>query len=152
MAAVPRSAAKRVIELTLELEAGSDPISGTVRGSGAAEIAFVGWLSLSVALDDLRNRDVSQATALAGLGIAQHLTRTEREVVDLLCLGLTNPQIADRLFVSHRTVQGHLGRIFRKFNVRSRTELAALVLRSAGSSRAEIGPDGPKDNDASHQT
>lgn len=151
MAAVPRSAAKRVIKLTLELEAGSDPISGTVRGPGAAE-SFVGWLGLSVALDDLRNRDVSQATALAGLGIAQHLTRTESEVVDLLCLGLTNPQIAARLFVSHRTVQGHLGRIFRKFNVRSRTELAALVLRSAGSSRAEIGPDGPKDNDASHQT
>ncbi len=45
--------------------------------------------------------------------------------------GLTNRQIAERLVVSHRTVEGHIGRIPAKLGLRRRTELAAWMWRQA---------------------
>ena len=41
--------------------------------------------------------------------------------------GATNREAAERLFLSPRTVDFHLGNIYRKLGVRSRTELAVLV-------------------------
>jgi predicted ATPase/DNA-binding CsgD family transcriptional regulator len=52
------------------------------------------------------------------------LTRREREVAKLVASGLTNRQIGERLFISWRTVEGHLERITNKLRVRSRTEVA----------------------------
>lgn len=59
----------------------------------------------------------------------EKLTRAERTVVELLCQGLTNPQIAERLSISPRTVQRHLYEIFRKVQVASRTQLVAEAIR-----------------------
>ncbi|MER5539754.1 LuxR C-terminal-related transcriptional regulator [Streptomyces mirabilis] len=58
------------------------------------------------------------------------LTRREREVAVLAARGLTNQQIADRLIVSVRTVEGHLYRIGNKLGITNRRELAALLLDS----------------------
>jgi DNA-binding NarL/FixJ family response regulator len=55
---------------------------------------------------------------------ADVLTSRERQVADLVAAGLSNQEIAERLFVSHRTVESHLSRIFPKLDVRSRTALA----------------------------
>jgi DNA-binding CsgD family transcriptional regulator len=52
------------------------------------------------------------------------LTETERRVASLVAEGLSNREVADRLFVSVRTVEGHLSGAYRKLGVRSRTELA----------------------------
>ena len=57
------------------------------------------------------------------------LTPTERRVVDLVAEGLSNPQIAQRLYVSRRTVQTHLAHVFAKLSVTSRAQLAAEVTR-----------------------
>jgi DNA-binding CsgD family transcriptional regulator len=56
------------------------------------------------------------------------LTDTERHVACIVAEGLTNAQVADRLFVSPHTVDFHLRKIFRKLCIRSRIELARLVL------------------------
>lgn len=56
------------------------------------------------------------------------LSESEVRVVRLLCEGLTNPEIAERLFVSRRTVQSHLYNVFKKVGVRSRTELVARAV------------------------
>jgi DNA-binding NarL/FixJ family response regulator len=52
------------------------------------------------------------------------LTATETRVAELVARGLTNKAVAAELFVSDRTIEGHLSRIYTKLGVRSRTELA----------------------------
>lgn len=56
------------------------------------------------------------------------LTRREREIATLAARGLSNKEIADRLTVSVRTVEGHLYRINAKLGTTTRAELAALLL------------------------
>lgn len=58
------------------------------------------------------------------------LSKSERRVVTLVCEGLTNPQIGERLYLSRRTVQSHLYSIFKKLGVKSRTELATLAVKA----------------------
>ena len=55
------------------------------------------------------------------------LTATERSVADLAASGLTNPQIAERLFVSRHTVHTHVSHVLAKLQLASRVELAAEV-------------------------
>lgn len=55
------------------------------------------------------------------------LTPTELDVVRLLSAGLSNPEIATRLYVSRSTVKAHLSRVFAKLDVANRIELAALA-------------------------
>jgi DNA-binding CsgD family transcriptional regulator len=56
------------------------------------------------------------------------LSETERRVADLVARGHSNKEIAERLYMSHRTVGSHLYRIFPKLGLRSRVELARLVI------------------------
>jgi DNA-binding CsgD family transcriptional regulator len=55
------------------------------------------------------------------------LSRREREVLGLLRQGLTNAEIAARLYVSARTAEHHVGRVLGKLGVRSRAEAAAFA-------------------------
>lgn len=57
------------------------------------------------------------------------LTPTEQQVVSLLAEGLSNKEVADKMFVSVRTVTTHLTHIYTKLGVGSRTELVALATK-----------------------
>ncbi|MDX3749405.1 helix-turn-helix transcriptional regulator [Streptomyces sp. AK08-02] len=63
------------------------------------------------------------------------LTARELEIAELVAQGLTSQAIADRLYVSRRTVDTHVSRAFRKTGVSSRTALAALMARRRTGSR-----------------
>jgi DNA-binding CsgD family transcriptional regulator len=65
-----------------------------------------------------------RAQLLAESGI----TKREAEIVELICLGKTNQEIADQLFISLTTVKDHNYSTFQKLGVRNRTELTRLVL------------------------
>jgi DNA-binding CsgD family transcriptional regulator len=67
------------------------------------------------------------------------LTEGERRVADLASHGLTNAQIASQLFMSSRTVESHLTRIFRKLDVKSRTQMARVYW--ALTAESESAPD-----------
>jgi DNA-binding CsgD family transcriptional regulator len=55
---------------------------------------------------------------------AEALTATERRIASMAANGMSNPEIAQALFVSRRTVETHLGRVYRKLDVSGRDELA----------------------------
>ena len=57
------------------------------------------------------------------------LTKKEKEVAELICLGYTNGDIAKLLFISEQTVKTHTKKIYPKMGVHSRLELATLVSR-----------------------
>jgi non-specific serine/threonine protein kinase len=59
---------------------------------------------------------------------AKPLTRREKEIAGLVADGLGNREIAERLFLSKRTVDSHLEHIFTKLGFTSRTQLASWVL------------------------
>ena len=58
---------------------------------------------------------------------AEGLTPQERNVARLVATGLTNREIAGRLFVTTNTVETHLRHIFQKLDVTSRTQLAVAI-------------------------
>jgi DNA-binding CsgD family transcriptional regulator len=60
------------------------------------------------------------------------LTATEQRVAHLAARGATNKEIASALFMSVKTVEANLSRIYGKLSVRSRTELASRLARSPG--------------------
>jgi DNA-binding CsgD family transcriptional regulator len=51
------------------------------------------------------------------------LTASERRVAELAAQGHSNPQIAQALFVTRKTVETHLGHVYRKLDVAGRTGL-----------------------------
>jgi DNA-binding CsgD family transcriptional regulator len=68
-----------------------------------------------------------------GLG---SLTATELSVADLVAEGLTNRQIAAKLYLSPHTVGFHLRQVFRKLEISSRVELTRLVVGWNGDRRS----------------
>lgn len=57
------------------------------------------------------------------------LTERERQVLELLCEGLSAPQIAARLFLGTTTVKSHLGRLYEKLGVSDRAAAVAEAMR-----------------------
>ena len=76
-------------------------------GRAAAELRAAGHAPASTSAD----------------GSAELLTPQELEIASLAAAGLTNKQIGERLYLSHRTVSGHLYRIFPKLGISSRAAL-----------------------------
>ena len=111
-----------------------------VLGHGDREVAGAEARAALSVFDDLgAGRDADAAAALMrDLGIRAartgpknvgRLTSREQEVLALLGEGLSNPEIAGRLFLSRKTVEHHVARILSKLGLRGRAEAAALAAR-----------------------
>ena len=84
-------------------------------------------------------RATGQTKPRAGDNVLDRLTPQEFEIVSLAASGLTNKQIAERLFLSHRTVGGHLHRAFPKLGVATRAALRdALAVPAPGAAPAQV--------------
>ena len=70
-----------------------------------------------------------QPRSAPALRALDRLTERQRDVAELVAQGLSNEEIAGRLFLSLATVKSHLTASMRRLGIRSRTELAILVTR-----------------------
>lgn len=97
---------------------------------GFEALGAAGDADLAVAL----LRSLGQAAVRGGPKGLPMLTQREREVLALVGEGLSNPQIAERLFVSRKTVEHHVAHVLSKLGVRTRAQAAAEAVRRLGAS------------------
>lgn len=117
----------------------------TMFGDAAvAERAFkagaAGFLAKDCSLDEVadairlaadRDRDVSPAVAKSMLSTSDDLglSRREVEVLQLIAEGASTPEVAERLFISAKTVKNHLASIYEKLDSRDRTQAVLKAVR-----------------------
>ena len=107
--------------------AASDPGVALAEARQAAET--FAWLGASVEFD-------RTSALLRSLGGRPHpapradglLTGRERDVLSLVADGLSNPEIAERLFLSRKTIAHHVSNVLAKLGVRNRGEAAAWLV------------------------
>lgn len=86
------------------------------------------WIARHVELETAP--PAATAAVEPDVGAVAVLSAREREVLAALAEGLTNQEIADRLFISERTANRHLSNIFVKLGVRNRTAAARIALQA----------------------
>jgi DNA-binding NarL/FixJ family response regulator len=98
-----------------------DAMVSAVRGQVLLERAVLA----AVLSEDLQTPDVPRTEQMK----IDQLTPREREIAEVACTGLTNKQIAEKLSISEATVRHHLGVIFSKLGVSTRSELTGYGYR-----------------------
>jgi DNA-binding NarL/FixJ family response regulator len=107
--------------LTTEISQGD--LAAALRQATRGEIIFSPEIQHAIVLE------------MGGLSVSRNvpdfdiLSDREQEVLRLICEGLSNKQIAQKLYLSVRTVENHLRRIYQKLGVSSRTEAAVLAIQ-----------------------
>jgi DNA-binding CsgD family transcriptional regulator len=126
-AQLPMEAARTRLELAAAL---IDERPDVARSEARAALAVFERLPAPRQVDAaaalLRSLGVRASPTKRGSGV---LTRRESEVLELIGRGLSNPEIADRLYISRKTVEHHVGNILAKLGLRSRAEAAAYTAR-----------------------
>ncbi len=71
-----------------------------------------------------------ESGSLSKTGRIGSITAREKEIIDYVCQGYSNNEIADALALSRHTIKAHLNRIFKKLNVNGRRKLISLALNN----------------------
>jgi DNA-binding NarL/FixJ family response regulator len=94
-------------------------IEGTVTGQTFIDPSVAGKLLTNIA----------SSTAAQDTSVTDDLSQRERDVLKLLALGLSNGEIAAKLFLSEGTVRNYVSSILEKLGVTDRTQAAVIALR-----------------------
>ena len=97
------------------------------------------YLSPALAVAILQKRQAKSSVTEIQTSVIESLTDREREILDLVGQGMSNKAIASRLYLSVRTVEGHLASIYLRLSVHSRTEamlIAVKIPKSIGTTLA----------------
>src|SRR5262249_38244859 len=104
--------------------------------------AWIDRTTIANVLSELSRRNGSTEIDYDAAKIAS-LTKREKEVVSLVCLGLRNKEIGSKLCISVATVRQHLGSIFSKLDISGRLDLMIYAIRHGmidlrGPERADV--------------
>ncbi len=101
----------------------TDEIAGAVRAAAADETTLSPGIAASM-LDEVRRLD-EPTTAEAD----RVVSRREEEVLQLIAVGCSTPEVASRLYISQKTVKNHLASIYQKLDARDRTQAVLQAVR-----------------------
>ena len=107
--------------------ASTQELIDAVRRTAAGEPVFTPGLA-GLVLGEYRRLAAEPAPATRGGPEAPRLTEREREVLRLVAKGLGYKQIAERLVISHRTVQNHVQHTLNKLRLHNRVELVRYAI------------------------
>jgi DNA-binding NarL/FixJ family response regulator len=93
----------------------------------AGKMKYLGGEIQAILMDDLIHREPAKTPAKSDLG---ELTRREKEILNLVAKEFNNEEIANKLFISERTVETHRRNIFTKTNTKSIVGLIKYALRT----------------------
>jgi DNA-binding CsgD family transcriptional regulator len=113
-----------------------------LRDAGASGEAIGAHTLVAAADRDLRALGIRTwrrgASAAASGSPLDRLTEREREVALMAATGLSNPEIAERLFLSRKTIERHVSNVLARVGVANRTELASVLRESAATPRRSV--------------
>jgi DNA-binding CsgD family transcriptional regulator len=142
---LPLLAGSIALELAQVLAERGDQAGAVVQGRIALttleELGAVGPADRARALLRTLGAPGRRGTRRPDRAVAE-LTGREQEVLALLREGLTNAEIGDRLFISTKTAEHHVGRVLAKLGVRSRAEAAAVATAASLGGDGRAGPGG----------
>ena len=101
----------------------TEEIAGAVRMAASGETALSPQLAASM-LDEVRKLD-QPATAEED----RIVTKREEEVLQLIADGCSTTEVAERLYISQKTVKNHLASIYQKLDARDRTQAVLQAVR-----------------------
>jgi DNA-binding NarL/FixJ family response regulator len=100
----------------------TEEIASAVRMAASGETALSPQLAASM-LDEVRKLDQPQNED------DRIITKREEEVLQLIADGCSTPEVAERLFISQKTVKNHLASIYQKLDARDRTQAVLQAVR-----------------------
>ena len=100
----------------------TEEIASAVRMAASGETALSPQLAASM-LDEVRKLDAPASEE------ERVITRREEEVLQLIANGCSTPEVAEKLFISQKTVKNHLASIYQKLDARDRTQAVLQAVR-----------------------
>jgi DNA-binding NarL/FixJ family response regulator len=100
----------------------TEEIASAVRMAASGETALSPQLAASM-LDEVRKLDQPANEE------ERVVTRREEEVLQLIANGCSTPEVAEKLFISQKTVKNHLASIYQKLDARDRTQAVLQAVR-----------------------
>jgi DNA-binding NarL/FixJ family response regulator len=100
----------------------TEEIASAVRMAASGETALSPQLAASM-LDEVRKLDLPSSED------ERVITRREEEVLQLIANGCSTPEVAEKLFISQKTVKNHLASIYQKLDARDRTQAVLQAVR-----------------------
>jgi DNA-binding NarL/FixJ family response regulator len=100
----------------------TEEIASAVRMAASGETALSPQLAASM-LDEVRKLDAPSSEE------ERIITRREEEVLQLIANGCSTPEVAEKLFISQKTVKNHLASIYQKLDARDRTQAVLAAVR-----------------------
>lgn len=114
-------------------DSGKDAILGAVTqilsGVTVLDQQVMARLAELMAVNSGRKKPIEEGTGDDGCDIAAELTGREKEICALMVEGLTNKQIADRLYISEGTVKNYISNIYDKTGIHDRVKLVVELKR-----------------------